>query len=369
MAMKVAWVTEIPTSYRSPLFSLLRQNEDLDLSVLYCAHSDPWRGGGSDPSDGEVLSGTGFGGRRGGPNWKVNLSVWRRLSEIRPNAVVVGGYAHPTMLLSALWCRRHQVPYILHSESQDLTPRPKWRSAIKTPLVSWAVRKASAYLPVSTPAADYLQGLGAPRDRMFLLPNSPDIHKIAEQVDRRSVRSGFGNPTFLFVGRLVEAKGPGVLLDAFSQLRMAFPGARLEIAGEGPLRAQLEERRQEGVSFHGHVTGAALIDLYGRAHAFVLPSYYEPYGVVVLEALAANLPVIVSDRVGSAEDLVVEGKTGYVFPSGDSAALADRMRRVIEGSRHGIFTSAPREMAFRWDYQFGEKSVLGAVHISTGMGA
>ncbi len=365
--MKVVWLTEIPTVYRTPLFERLRT--ELELSVLYCAASDPWRGPALeiDP-DGEVLPGFGFGGRRGGgPNWKVNLSVWKRLTSTHPHVVVVAGYAHPTMLLAILWCRRHGVPYILHSESHNLTPRSTWKKRVKAPLVSWVVRNASSYLPVSSPAASYLEEWGGDRARMFILPNSPDVEEIVNRT-RLQPNLDTAGFTFLFVGRLVDAKAPALLIDAFDKVRETAPSARLVVAGDGPLRTALEtDARVRGmnVSFEGHVSSDNLIDLYGKADCFVLPSIYEPYGVVVQEAMAAGLPAIVSDRVGSAADLVVDGATGYVVPVGDVEALARRMTDVIrKGRRH--FEDEARATAGRWNYDFGVKSAINAMRLAVG---
>ena len=358
---KVVWVTEIPTGYRTPVFERLATK--VSLEVLYCSESDPWRGRDEvrwRPFE-KVLPGLSLGGAGGGMRLKLNASVWRHLSASRPDVVVVGGYAHPTMQLAMLWCRVKRVPYVLHSESNDLTPRARLRRWVKALPVKWAVSGAHAYLPVSSPASRYLQTRGAPVDNMFVLPNIPDVSAIAASVGERSE---IHQSAVLFVGRLVEAKDVPTLLGAFGILKTNHPKAVLWIVGEGPLESEFKRASSEqglsDVVFHGFLSGKALMEMYRSASCFVLPSTYEPFGVVVLEAMAAGLPVIVSDKVGSAEDFVLEEKTGFVFPSGnpkDLAAAIDRCFQVVHA-----MSQRSREKVLEWDIARGVDVILSALN-------
>ena len=360
--MRVVFVSEVPTSYRAPLFQRLR--DVMDLHVLYCAASDPWRGSVRSqfgPHE-VILDGVSLGGKRGGIHWKLNPSVWRRLSSLRPDVVVISGYAHPTMQIAMLWCRTKRVPYVLHSESNDLTPRPLWRRVLKAPIVKWAIRGSDSFLPVSKSAAEYLVRRGGDPARMFVLPNAPDVEQIARET-HSIVRDATHFPTFLFVGRLVPAKDPRTLLNAFSLVRDEVTGARLSIIGEGPLRPALEAQcaRQSigGVAFLGFIDQSELPSRYADSDCFILPSTYEPYGVVVLEAMAAGLPVILSDRVGSAQDLVRPGENGFIFRSGDREDLAGCMRAVASGGK-GNMGACAREMALLHTYDKAVETVMEA---------
>lgn len=357
---KVAWVTEVPTAYRTPIFERLAS--EVSLQILYCSESDPWRGGDEVQwrSFEKVLPGVSLGGARGGMRLKLNASVWKRLSSFSPDVVIVGGYAHPTMQLAMLWCRRHGIPYVLHSESNDLTPRSPVRRWVKALLVKWAVRGAGAFLPVSSAAMRYLTSRGAHSGRMFVLPNIPDVQAIVAAVERSTVARGLA---VLYVGRLVSAKDVPTLLGAYSLIKASHPGASLGIVGEGPLEGELKriaaEQDLSDVTFHGFLSGQALIDMYCAASCFVLPSIYEPFGVVVLEAMAAGLPVVVSDRVGSAEDFVLAGKNGFVFSAGDSRELAAAVDRSLQdGADMGL---SAREVVLRWDVPRGVGVILSAL--------
>ena len=355
--MTVAFVMEVPAPYRTPLFDLVSDVER--VQVFYCLDSDPWRGSSVVPPGHEVMKGWSFGGKTGGVRWKINPSVWRKLSSVAPDVVVVNGYAHPTMQLAMLWCRLHDTPYLIHCESHDLTPRPRWK-AVKDPLVRFHVKGASAYLPVCSPAARYLERHGADADLMFMLPNSPNVGWFAKNTQER--KKGNHRYTFLFVGRLVEAKDVKTLISAFRFVVERRRDAHLVIAGTGPLKERLQEASAgvEGITFRDFVPQEELPALYAQADCFVLPSVYEPFGVVVIEALASRLPVIASDRVGAAMDAIDEGRNGALFKAGDPRHLAEQMVRIMDSDQTELRQSAARSAA-RFDYSIGMSNLLAAV--------
>jgi glycosyltransferase involved in cell wall biosynthesis len=131
---------------------------------------------------------------------------------------------------------------------------------------------------------------------------------------------------FLFVGRYVSQKGVDVLLDGYRRYRERVENPwDLWCCGAGPL-AQLF-RGQEGVTDYGFVQPSELPEYFGAAGIFVLPSFYEPWGVVIAEAMGCGLPVICTDRCGAGWDLVEEGRTGVMIKAGDPEGLARAMER------------------------------------------
>jgi glycosyltransferase involved in cell wall biosynthesis len=132
-------------------------------------------------------------------------------------------------------------------------------------------------------------------------------------------------------GRLLPLKGLVYLLRAIASLRVEFPNLVLEIAGSGPERATLEREAQtlglsDGVRFLGWVE--ELAPVLARWEVFVLPSLEEGFPMAALEAMAAGLPVVAS-AVGGVPELVEDGRTGYLVPPRDPAALADRLRVLL----------------------------------------
>ena len=106
------------------------------------------------------------------------------------------------------------------------------------------------------------------------------------------------------------------------------------MAGDGPLRSFLEgeAKGDPRIRFLGYADEKSLPDLYRQADMLVVPSLFEPWGLVVHEGLAYGLPVIATDQVAAADDLIDSGVNGYVVPAGSDEALASAMRSVAEWS-------------------------------------
>ncbi len=142
-----------------------------------------------------------------------------------------------------------------------------------------------------------------------------------------------GEPLLLYVGRLEYEKGVQDLLAALPRIRRAHPGARLLVAGTGTGAAMLAEvarrhRVLRAVRFLGHLPDPDLAALLAAVDAVVLPSRYEPFGIVALEAAAAGAPLVASSA-GGLGDVVVDGVTGVSFPPGDVPALARAVGAVL----------------------------------------
>jgi len=137
----------------------------------------------------------------------------------------------------------------------------------------------------------------------------------------------------VYCGRLVYEKGVQDLLAAVPRLRRRHPGLRVVVAGTGPAEAELRERARalrlgRAVAFAGFMTDADLAALVAAADCAVVPSRYEPFGMVALEAGAAGTPVVAAD-VGGLAEVVADGRLGLRFPAGDPAALAGAVGRLL----------------------------------------
>jgi glycosyltransferase involved in cell wall biosynthesis len=144
--------------------------------------------------------------------------------------------------------------------------------------------------------------------------------------------------TILFAGRLVEQKGVDVLLQAFRVLLSKIPSARLIIAGDGYQLLYLQRLCRylgisDEVSFIGWQTGSSLIHLYQVARVVAMPSRYEPFGLVALEALACATPVIACETGGLAE-IISDGVQGYLVPVDDHLRLAQRLAILLSDQAH-----------------------------------
>jgi glycogen(starch) synthase len=166
-----------------------------------------------------------------------------------------------------------------------------------------------------------------------------------------------GAPLLLYFGRLEWEKGVQDVISALPRIRRTHPGTRLVVAGRGLQAGELSEqarrlRVRRSVDFVGHLSDRTLAALLPAANAVVLPSRYEPFGIVALEASAAGTPLVASTSGGLGE-VVRHGETGLSFAPGDVAGLADAVRAVLDdpaaARRRARTAKARLATDFDWD--------------------
>ncbi len=345
--------TTHPIQYQAPLFRALASCPELDLEVLFLTLPDA------------AQQGEGFGVAF---DWDVPLLEgyrWRLAASTRgaglgrgfrglrlrhpgrellggdraPDAVLITGWQVEGLLQLFLASRRLHLPILLRGDSGDL-PRRRWPVRL---LHRFLVSNTAACLPVGAANTRFYQANGSREDRRFACPHFVDnaffIAQVAAQRPRRGeLRARWGIPAeafcFLFAGKLQEKKHPLDLLEALRRLvaDRAAPALHLLVVGSGELERdcrQMAERWGLPVSFSGFLNQGEMAVAYGACDALVLPSDRgETWGLVVNEAMACGLPAIVSDQVGCAEDLVIPGLSGAVFPCRDVEALAGALRAM-----------------------------------------
>jgi glycosyltransferase involved in cell wall biosynthesis len=272
------------------------------------------------------------------PSKLLARGVSERLDRLRPGAVIIAGYAHPAMRAAARWCRQNGAVAILLSDSNQVDhPRNRVKEWVKR---VWVSQYFDAAFVAGTLSAAYAQSLGfAPSqvwrgydvvDNDFFVANAS-----AARARRSSLLQELNLPerVFLFVGRLSAEKNVHRLLDAIEEYRR-HAGADawgLLLVGSGPEGESIERRARTlrgAVALVGFKQLGDLAQLYAAADALILPSTSEPWGLVVNEAMASGLPVLVSDRAGSASDLVFPGVNGYVFNPLTTEAMVEVMLRM-----------------------------------------
>ena len=283
-------------------------------------------------------------------NWaqagKLQLAraLWGRLSELEPEVVLVPGYYTLPAIAAALWAKLHRSVSILMTESTAYDhPRVAWKEWAKglllRALFDWAVAGGKEHLT-------YLEQLGFPADRTAQFYDVVDNQLFAEGTDalrgQSPAESGLpDHPYFVYVGRFAEEKNISRLLESWVVYRREGGAWPLVLVGDGPLASSLREAAAVSgfgadVYFPGLKSSRALLPYYAFAGCFILPSTREPWGLVVNEAMAAGLPVLVSDRCGCAADLVEPGRNGFVFSPADGPALTAHMHRISSLSVAGL---------------------------------
>jgi 1,2-diacylglycerol 3-alpha-glucosyltransferase len=264
-------------------------------------------------------------------------AILEALDRDRPGALGIVGYARPESMAAARWARRRGRPAILMSESQAIDrPRVWWKELIKKQRLGWF----DAALVGGPPHRDYLVQLGMPPSRIALGYNAVDNDFFASRASfwRESAqgRAGLSQaPYFLTVCRFVPEKNLVRLIRAFARYRgQSDPSSAwdLVLCGDGPGATQIEDAIalsgcRPAIHVPGFLQADALPRWYAGAQAFVLPSLSEPWGLVVNEAAASGLPLLVSDRAGCAPTLVPEpaGTTGSRFDPFDIDAMTSKL--------------------------------------------
>jgi glycosyltransferase involved in cell wall biosynthesis len=335
--MRFALVTEIPAPYRIPLFNALA--ERVDLRVLFLAETDPrrtfydlheqeWRFAH------EVIPGRSL--ERGGRWLVLSRGVGRRLRRFAPDAIGVGGWNQPAFVRALAYAKAHRVPIVSWVES---TARDERGGRAPLELAKRAlVRAYDGFFVPGQASFEYVRSFGVDPDRIALAPNAVDAARFAGPRE-----PGDGTVRFLYVGRLDPEKGLDVLLRAFD----GVPG-ELVFVGSGAAEEELRARASGRVVFTGPLPRDEVARWYRRADAFVLPSRSEPWGMVLNEAATAGLPLVATEGVGAARELLEDGVNGFRVPVGDERALADALRRLAEDAAFRTAAGArSRELAAR----------------------
>ena len=323
------------------------------------------------------------------PAGEMKRGIVSGLNRLRPDAVAIAGWGTVDARVCLDWCKRNDSKAIVMSETRAVDGRRVWW---KEWVKSRIVRRFDAALCGGESHKRYLVRLGMPEERIALGYNVVDN----DFFKSRTANCGtwIDSPYFLASNRFVERKNLGRLLEGykiFQDLVFRLQGAEktglwpLVLLGDGELRGDLEARcaelglriatgfSNEGVGitegqnlklnsyklktptwgrcvfFAGFRQIGELRAFYAGAGAFVHPALEEPWGLVINEAMASGLPVLSSRNVGAAEELVQEGKTGFLFDPRDVNSIAEslfKMFSMSEAERYKMGVEA-REMLER----------------------
>ncbi len=171
-------------------------------------------------------------------------------------------------------------------------------------------------------------------------------------IERDRAGKDFTSRNILFVGRDPVRKGLGVLEQAFSRIRVAFPDARLHVAG-------CEGQDADGITYHGRLSGEPLKALFYDSQVFVLPSFREPFGIALIEAMWAKCACIGS-RTGAIPELIQEGVSGYLVEPGNVTQMVGGLTRLLDnpGLIRTMAEQGYRHARLRWRWDLTAKRML-----------
>ena len=325
---KIIFITNIPSPYRVDFFSYLQQNfSEYEIYIIF--------------------SGAGMENRK----WSVELEkidryvvlksrtviirrryddryiflptgVEKALAAIGPDLVIAMEY-NPTILRAVHWCRKKKIPFLSWTDGTLWSERSIGR--VQRASRRYIIKRAAGFVASSTASKEAQIAYGADPAKCFVSYLTVDIEKYLVK------KETYGSKQLLYVGSLIQRKGLDLLMPALAQ---TDPGITLVIAGEGPEKECLEEQIRslgltDRVTFLGYVEGEPLRELYRSSDAFILPTREDCFGLVILEAMCASLPVISSRYADGARELIEEDGNGYIVDPEKKEELAAAITRCF----------------------------------------
>jgi glycosyltransferase involved in cell wall biosynthesis len=349
----VAHLVSHPIPYFVPLYQELATRSEIELTVYF--YSDAtlreyhdkeferpvrWDSSLIDGYRFKILPSAREAGSRGWTR-QCNWDVCRDLVAQRYDSLWVHGYNHPTAWAAVVAAGVSSAGLLIREEQTLLHHRTMAKRLLKQALLRPLFTQAFG-LYIGEQSRRHFLHYGLAEDRLFppryCVDNSVFQIKATEhRASRETIRRQLGitddAPVILFCGKFIHKKQPLLLLEAYRRVRADHP-CWLVMAGDGQLRPEAEAMASQlgldGVRMLGFVNQSELPAVYTAADLFVLPSaLHETWGLVVNEAMNFSLPVVVSDKVGCAEDLVRQGWNGFVVPHSRVDDLTSAISKLV----------------------------------------
>ncbi len=388
--IRLAYLVSHPIQYQAPLLRLIAADPRIDLHVFFC--SDLSLKENLDPGFGvtirwDVPLVEGYS-HEFLPAWgsRDRLSFWRpwnhgllrRLKAGGYDFLWIHGYNRFAHWLAVAAARQLGVKVLIRDEANLICrPRGTAKKLLKAAFFRWLNPRVHRFLAIGSLSRDYYLNYGVDPSRILSVPYAVDNDffrrraeesgKAAERL-RAELRLAPGRPVLLFCSKMIARKRARDLLEAYIRISSGGtePEPYLLFVGDGPGRAELESRAQatgwNSIRFTGFKNQTELPAYFRLADLFILPSVEEPWGLIVNEVLNAARPVLVSDQVGCAPDLVRDGVNGFVFRAGNVADLQAKiglfLGRRQDWDRMG---QAGLEIVGRWSFREDLEGLRGAL--------
>jgi len=358
---RVAIITPTPFHYHTPLYKRIEGGSQIDLTVYYC--SDETLTGIDiermyhikdkmiDSED--LLQGHNYKFLKNyspypsymrWPIGLINFSIWKEIKNNKYDVVIIQAWNNFTWWLIAVACIVFKTPYMFMTDANELGRYSKMgfkKTFKKFLLGNCLFKRARGFLTSGIANEEFYNYYGVSYKKMKRMPFSwgyDEILELAKKIknqrteDRKHLGIDEEDIVFLYVGRLSREKLPLTLIDAYDKVNNK--NKKLFLVGAGPMSEEIKkyviDKKIKGVRFLGFQKRPHLFNFYNVADALILPSEIEPWGIVVNEAMCFGLPIIASDRVGAAVDLVKDNYNGFIFPAGNVKNLAICIKSISD---------------------------------------
>jgi glycosyltransferase involved in cell wall biosynthesis len=285
--------------------------------------------------------------RIGGFFSMIAPQLWSAIRGKGFDAVVIHGHNLAAHHLALVAAKSSNTPVFARAETHLGLSRSAWRQTMRTPLLKAWYRAFDGFLAIGTRNRQYYEAMGVPASKLFSMPYAIDNDRFLRATQltsgkRDAIRSKLGvdddAPAIIYAAKFDRRKRPADLIEAFHKLQQSGLTAHLVMVGsgrlDGQLKAMVAARNTQNIVFPGFVNQAELPEIYAACDVFVLPSENEPWGLAVNEAMCAGLPIVLSEEIGCAADLVESGVNGATFKAGDVDALTDALGAILTNPDH-----------------------------------
>ncbi len=389
MKYKLAIVASHPIQYQAPLFRALANDPRLDVTVYYC-----WDFGVSEPGfdkelgvklkwDVPLLEGYGYRllknwSPKPGPSFfgQINPSIIRELKKKKFDAALVHGYTTVTSWLIYLtrWYTGARV--IMRGEADMGKHNGTLKNIVKLSVLKSLFETIPAFLYSYRLNKEFFLHYGVPEEKLFFFPCAVDNDFFSRKFDelkskRNEIKRSIGienleAPTFIFIGKLMKRKRTFDILKA-CELLSGKAEFNVLFIGDGEDRKGLEdyvrERGIKNIYFLGFKNQSEIPAYYAASDVLLLPSEFDPSPKQVNEAMNFGIAFVVSDKVGTAPDLIAESGSGFIHKFGDVDAMADYMQKLISDP---ALLKKCKENSLRalekWSYEKDANGLVAAIN-------
>lgn len=382
---KLAIITTHPIQYYAPVFRLLAK--ELDVKVFYTwgkqvleKKFDPgfnreieW--------DIPLLDGYNYhftqndAKNPGSHHSKgiINPNLIAEIKAFEADAILVYGHSYHSHLRVMRYFKG-KIPIYFRGDSTLLDEMSFVIKALKTIYLSWVYSFVDYVFYVGAANKAYFKHYGIKESRLIFAPHAVDNDRFAEEktLEATAIRTKLGIPEkgilVLFAGKLEYKKNPQILLNSFIGLRKE--NVYLLFVGNGELEITLKEtakrsKKRKNIFFDDFKNQKILPAYYQACDLFCLPSKGpgETWGLAVNEAMAASKAVLISNKVGCAADLIVEGANGYVFEAGNSKRIAESLRLLLFEKENLIkMGEASKNMIKNYTFEVQAYNIINALN-------
>jgi glycosyltransferase involved in cell wall biosynthesis len=360
---KIAFVTNVPAPYRIPIFNRLAQTPGFRFHAIFCCQREPNRTWSLPPMGFEH---TFLRERFSTVNNRYihnNLDVIPALKRLSPDLIITDGF-NPTHLYAFGYAIAKKVSHITMTDGTF--DSEKSLSTLHRLVRRFVYRRTGAFLSASMGGKKLYESYGIPENRCFRsclcvdnLAFLPEAEKEQKQFD------------FIFCGRIESVKNPvfaqNVAIEVANKLKRRV---KLLFVGSGSLEPTLKKMadmypEQLEVTFNGFATQEELPALYRSARIFIFPTLWDPWGVVVNEACAAGLPILVSPHAGAAGELVLNGENGFVCDLDVNRWVEHATLLLTQPKIYRKFSDRSRSLVSKYTFEDASSGILTACRYAT----